>query len=160
MSSAYSEYIDFIEKYRDELLTALENERDKRLALLKSDLTKLEAVISLQQAQTMKLRTMEEKRISLQLTLGADDLTARELLARMAEGEEKNRLDTLVNEITELTESIRGQNVQSLELAQTNLRILESILQKSGFDEEKNIYGPGSGRRSTSTSGKTFEGKI
>lgn len=157
---AYSEYIAFMEKYRDELTEVLKNERAKRMALLESDMARLENVISNQQAHTMKLRSLEDKRIHLQEALSPGAVTAQELLAAMGEGEDKNRLTALVREVIELTESIKEQNRQALDLAQTNLKILETVLPKDGFNQEKNIYGPSGGRRDTGTSGKTFAGEV
>ncbi|NLV86638.1 MAG: flagellar protein FlgN [Clostridiales bacterium] len=157
---AYSEYIAFMEKYRDELTEVEKNERAKRQALLESDMAKLETIISTQQAQTMKLRSLEDKRIQLQEALSPETLTAREFLAGMDEGEDKRRLTALVREITALTESIKEQNKQALELAQTNFKILETVLQKDSFNQEKNVYGPSGGRRDTGTSGKTFAGEV
>ena len=156
---AYSEYIAFMEKYRDELTEVLKNERAKRLALLESDMTRLENVISTQQAQTMKLRSLEDKRIQLQEVFSPGTGSAAELLAAMGEGDDKNQLTALVHEIIQLTDSIKEQNKQAMELAQTNLKILETVLQKDSFNQEKNVYGPSSGRRDSGTSGKTFAGE-
>lgn len=159
MTSKYSEYLSFMEKYRDELKIACDNERGKRQSLLENDMDKLEAVISLQQAQTMKLSALEAKRIQLQSEHISGDATAKEFLASMNDGEDKKCLEALLFEISELVTSIKDQNRLSLELAQTNLKILDRVLQKDGFDGQKNVYGPDSGRKNTYSSGKTFEGK-
>ncbi len=157
--SSYTDYICFMEKYRDELKAALENEQSKRQALLSSSMEELESILSQQQAQTMKLKTMEEKRIKLQAELFPEKATAREVVDSMNNGEEKEYFKAVVSEISLLAEDIKEQNRLSLELANTNLKLLDTILQKSGFDEQKNIYGPDNGRRNKYATGKTFEGK-
>ena len=54
----YSEYYGFLLKYRDELRNVLSNEREKRQSLLDSNMERLEAVLALQQAETMKLHAI------------------------------------------------------------------------------------------------------
>lgn len=158
--SIYTEYIEFMEKYRDELKLALVNEQSKRQALLQSNMDELEVIISQQQAQTMKLKTLEEKRIKLQAEISPEAATASEFAASMTEGEEKNYFKELISEILLLTQDIKEQNRMALELAGTNLKLLDTILQKNGFDEQKNIYGPDNGRRNKFATGKSFEGKV
>ncbi|MEG1166112.1 MAG: hypothetical protein RSD68_06820, partial [Oscillospiraceae bacterium] len=81
MATNLSEYISFLEKYRDELSEVLKNEREKRQSLLNSDMDKLESVLALQQAETMKLRSFESKRIEFQAKLGMKDATAGEIVS-------------------------------------------------------------------------------
>ncbi len=160
MNSQYNEYINFLITYRDELLISLKNEREKRQALLDNDLVRLEAMLQVQQAATMKLRGFETKRIALQSKLGLPDVRARELLSAISDHDAQRSIDGLFTEIADIAEEIREQNKQSLDLAKTNLKILELVLQSGSMDENKNLYGPENGRRNAYSTGNTLEESI
>ena len=80
MDSKYSGYISFLTKYRDELASYLECEGEKRRALLGHDLGRLEAMLKVQQAETMKFRSLEAKRAQLQTELGLSAVSSSQLL--------------------------------------------------------------------------------
>lgn len=144
----YAEYFSFMQKYRDELETSLKNEREKRQALLESNMDRLEAVIAVQQAQTMKLRSLETKRISLQSKLGSEAATASEFISQIADRQTRESFSAVVKEMSQLAEEIKEQNSLALEIAKTNLKLLERIFPSSQFDQSKATYDPKGERRS------------
>ena len=157
MDSRYNEYIVFLKNYRDELASYLEAEREKRLSLLNKDMVRLEAMIKVQQAETMKFRSMESKREKLQSELGLPDLRAEELLSKIEDAEARKSVVAIFAEMTELAEQIREQNGKSLELAEFNLKMLETLRGNGGQDADSGLYSPDSGRRKTSPKGSAFE---
>lgn len=156
----YQEYLAFLGKYRDELASYLKNEGEKRRALLDNDPDRLEAMLKVQQAETMKLRELEAKRTALQSRLGLPDGKAKELLAAVSDTEAKAGMQALFAELAGLAGQIREQSRQSLELAKVNLRVLNLILHGGETDVGVRLYGPGSGRREACSSGASFEETI
>ncbi len=160
MNAQYDEYIAFLIKYRDELTVSLENEREKRLALLGNDVVRLEAMLQVQQAEAMKLRGFEKKRMELQSKLGLPDAKATELISAIEDAEARTSIDRLFAEIAELATNIREQNDQSIELAKNNQKMIDHIL---GGGEEKAksmLYGPENGRKEVFSKGNAFEETI
>ncbi len=160
MNSRYDEYISFLTKYRDELSAYLENEREKRLALLNKNLGRLEEMLKVQQAETMKLRGLEAKRIKLQSDLGLPDVRAKELLASIENIEARRSIEALFADLTDIAEQIREQNKQSLELAESNIKILDLIRRGGETEKESKCYGPESGQRKVYSTGNAFEETI
>jgi len=160
MESQFNEYICFLTKYRDELSAYLENEREKRRALLDNNLGRLEAMLNVQQAETMKFRGLESKRIKLQSKLGLPDVKVKELLALIADMEARTSTEVLFTEIADIADQIREQNRQSLELAKANLKVFNLISQGGEAEVQSKYYGPDSGRRKVYSTGDTFEETI
>ncbi len=160
MDTKYNEYIDFLKKYCDELSSYLGNEREKRLALLSNDFSRLEAMVQAQQAETMKLRGFEQKRVALQSKLGLHDVKAKELLAAIDDKEARALIDGLFTDISRLAESIHEQNKQSLELAKNSQRIIEQVMGGGEAETHNMLYGPENGRRKVFSAGNAFEETI
>ena len=108
----------------------------------------------------MKLRGFETKRIAIQSKLGLPDVRAKELLAAISDHDVQRSIDGLFTEISDIAAEIQEQNKQSLEIAKTNLKILELVLQRGSMDEKKNLYGPENGRRNAYSTGNTIEESI
>lgn len=157
MDSRYNEYICFLTKYRDELSSYLESECEKRRALLGGDLARLEKMLKIQQAVTMKFRGLEAKRSELQTKLGLPDVKAAELLKAIDDTEARASAEALFAEMTDIAEQIREQNMQSLELAETNLKIFDLIRRGGEAEAQSSYYGPESGRRTVYSAGEAFE---
>lgn len=160
MNSQYNDYISLLTTYRDELLAVLNNEREKRRALLDNDIGRIEAMLQVQQAAAMKLRGFEAKRIALQAKLGLPDVRAKELLGAISDQDAQKSIDALFAEIADIAGEVREQNKKSLELASTNLKILDLILQGGGVDENNSLYGPENSRRTAYSAGNTLEETI
>lgn len=141
MKAELGEFISFLEKYRDELVVALDNEREKRQALISNDIDRLEALIQAQQAETMKLKNFENKRLALQTKLGLGNCKAKDIVAAAGDKETKEKLETLLDEIVSLVGRIKQQNKMAIELANTNLRVIDKIMRPADT-EARNVYGP------------------
>ena len=131
MTTEYNDFISFLEKYRDELIVALAAEREKRQALICSDIERLETMLQVQQAETMKLKSFEEKRVDMQANLGFDNFKAKEIIAAVNDEEASIKLGYLFLEIVNFINKIKQQNKVAIELANTNIRILDKMMQPS-----------------------------
>ena len=160
MKTEYKEYIAFLEKYRDELNTALLNEREKRLALLNSDFERLEAMLQVQQAETMKLKSFESKREQFQEKLGFENRTAKEIVSSISDTEAKSTLGNLFLEIVEIVSRIKEQNQMSLELANTNLKLLDRVFNNTEHSNQNGLYGPDNSKQNTFSKGSSFKEMI
>ena len=156
-NSRYKEYISFLMKYRDELSVYLENESEKRRALLDNRLDRLETMLKIQQAETMKFRGMEAKRTKLQSGLGLPDVKAKELLASIDDSEARSIIEVLYSEIADTASRIHEQNKQSLELAKVNLKVFDLITRGEVSEAQSKFYGPDSGSRKAYSTGDAFE---
>lgn len=157
VTKEYSDYISFLEKYRDELVLVLSNEREKHQALMDSDIERLEAMLQFQQAETMKLKSFEHKRLSMQEDMGFKDCGAKEIIEAVGGGEPGNRLRELFDQMSDLAVRIKHQNALAIERANENLRMLDTILKSSDFDTGNNVYGPESGRSPKYSKESAFE---
>lgn len=150
-------FADFLEKFRDELKTALANESEKRRALAGGDPKRLEAMLQLQQAETMKLQNLEQKRLSLQKELGYDGLTARELAAAVKEQSAGPRIAGLLDEISSLVTDLKEQNARAIELANGSLKIMEQAVASAGIDPQHGLYTPETAKGGTYSKDISFE---
>ena len=157
VTKEYSEYISFLEKYKDELVVALSNEREKYQALIDNDVERLEGMLQLQQAETMKLKSFEHKRLTMQEDLGFKDYKAKEIIAAIGDKETGDRLRELFGQISSLAGRIKQQNSMAIERANENLRMLDAIIQSADFDTNNNVYGPESGKSPKCSKEPTFE---
>lgn len=151
------EFISFLGKYRDELKTALENESEKRRALMGGDPKKLASMLQLQQAETMKLQNLEQKRLDGQKQLGYEGYTAQQLIEAVQDETQKKRLAAVLGEITELAVGLQEQNRLSLELASTNLKMMERVAVSAGIDTQHGLYSPETAKGGTYSKDSSFE---
>jgi hypothetical protein len=155
MTTEYNDFISFLEKYRDELIVALSAEHEKRQALICSDIEKLESMLRVQQAETMKLKSFEEKRVEMQAKLGFGSFRAKEIIAAVDDEEVSRILGKLFLEIVESINKIKQQNKVAIELANTNIRILDKIM-KAPRPPIQNIVFPLERDRDKRLSGKSM----
>lgn len=151
------EFITFLGRYRDELKTALENESEKRHALMGGDPKKLEAMLQLQQAETMKLQNLEQKRLDTQKQLGYEGFTAQQLMEAVQDEAQEKRLAAVLGEITELAVGLQEQNRLSIELANANLKLMEQVAISAGIDTQHGIYSPETAKGGTYSKDSSFE---
>lgn len=151
------EFIAFLGRYRDELKTALSNESEKRRALMSGDPKKLESMLQLQQAETMKLQNMESRRLEKQKQLGYAGLTAQQLIATVSDGKQKEKLAAVLDEITQLALALKEQNSRSIELANTSLKMMEQVAVSAGIDAQHGLYSPETAKGGTYSKDPSFE---
>ena len=135
----------------------LDFETEKRRALLDSDMNNLSAVLQSQQATMMKLENLEKKRISAQEKAGFSDMKAEEIIEKIADEKEKQSFTSTVNELRTLVEEIQRLNKISIDIAKSNLKIANTILQQQSSDEAGVYTSTGSNAKWSSSS---FEEKI
>lgn len=140
--ASVDELIVLLGKYRDELRTALDNESEKRRALISGEPEKLEAMLQLQQAETMQIQNFEKKRLEMQEALGFRGLKAKQLAEAVSDERQRQQLSAVLDEIAGLVGNIREQNQQALELAKGNLKIIEKAVTSAGIDPQHGLYSP------------------
>ena len=155
---------DNIKKYKTvledcivECRKMLDFETEKRRALLDSDMNNLSAVLQSQQATMMKLENLEKKRIAAQEKAGFSDMKAEEIIGKITDEKEKQSFTSTVNELRTLVEEIQRLNKISIDIAKSNLKIANTILQQQSSDEAGVYTSTGSNAKWSSSS---FEEKI
>ena len=135
----------------------LDFETEKRRALLDSDMNNLSAVLQSQQATMMKLENLEKKRIAAQEKAGFSDMKAEEIIEKITDEKEKQSFTLILNELRTLVEEIQRLNRISIDIAKSNLKIANTILQQQPEDETGVYTSTGSNAKWSSSS---FEEKI
>lgn len=157
MQDNVKKYKAVLEECLVECKKMLDFETEKRRALLDSDMNNLSAVLQSQQATMMKLENLEKKRISAQEKAGFSDMKAEEIIEKIIDEKEKQSFTSTVNELRTLVEEIQKLNKISIDIAKSNLKIANTILQQQP-NETTGVYtSTGSNAKWSSSS---FEEKI
>lgn len=157
MQENVKKYKAVLEECLVECKKMLDFETEKRRALLDSDMNNLSAVLQSQQATMMKLENLEKKRISAQEKAGFSDMKAEEIIEKITDEKEKQSFTSTVNELRTLVEEIQKLNKISIDIAKSNLKIANTILQQQP-NETTGVYtSTGSNAKWSSSS---FEEKI
>ena len=157
MQDNVKKYKAVLEECLVECKKMLDFETEKRRALLDSDMNNLSGVLQSQQATMMKLENLEKKRISAQEKAGFSDMKAEEIIEKIADEKEKKSFTSTINELRTLVEEIQKLNKISIDIAKSNLKIANTILQQQP-NETTGVYtSTGSNAKWSSSS---FEEKI
>ncbi|MBE6815404.1 MAG: flagellar protein FlgN [Ruminococcaceae bacterium] len=157
MQDNVKKYKAVLEECLVECKKMLDFETEKRRALLDSDMNNLSGVLQSQQATMMKLENLEKKRISAQEKAGFSDMKAEEIIEKIADEKEKKSFTSTINELRTLVEEIQKLNKISIDIAKSNLKIANTILQQQP-NESTGVYtSTGSNAKWSSSS---FEEKI
>lgn len=135
----------------------LDFETEKRRALLDSDISNLGSVLQSQQATMMKLENLEKKRIAAQEKAGFSEMRAYEIIEKITDEAEKQSFTLTVNELRTVVEEIQKLNKISIDIAKSNLKIANTILQQQSTDDTGVYTSTGSNAKWASSS---FEEKI
>ena len=135
----------------------LDFETEKRRALLDSDISNLGSVLQSQQATIMKLENLEKKRIAAQEKAGFNEMRAEEIIEKITDENEKQSFTLTVNELRTIVEEIQRLNKISIDIAKSNLKIANTILQQQPSDDTGVYTSTGSNAKWASSS---FEEKI
>ena len=157
MQDNVKKYKAVLEECLVECKKMLEFETEKRRALLDSDMNNLSAVLQSQQATMMKLENLEKKRIAAQEKAGFGDMKAEEIIEKITNEKEKQSFTLTINELRTLVEEIQRLNKISIDIAKSNLKIANTILQQQSSDEAGVYTSTGSNAKWSSSS---FEEKI
>lgn len=120
-------YIEMTEKCAQCCRELLDQEQEKRQALLGSDDKRLGAVLQAQQAAVMKLDGLEKRRIAAQSAAGFASKNAEEVLAGLPEGAEKERLGKLFDEMRRTARELKELNKTALNIARESLYLIEAV---------------------------------
>ena len=157
MQDNVKKYKAVLEECLVECKKMLDFETEKRRALLDSDMNNLSTVLQSQQATIMKLESLEKKRISAQEKAGFSDMKAEDIIEKITEEKEKQSFILILNELRTLVEEIQRLNRISIDIAKSNLKIANTILQQQPEDETGVYTSTGSNAKWSSSS---FEEKI
>ena len=157
MQDNVKKYKAVLEECLVECKKMLEFETEKRRALLDSDLNNLGSVLQSQQAVMMKLENLEKKRITAQEKAGFNDMKAEEIIEKIIDEKEKKVFAITINELRAVVEEIQELNRISIDIAKSNLKIANTILQQQPADETGVYTSTGSNAKWSSSS---FEEKI
>lgn len=135
----------------------LDFETEKRRALLDSDISNLGSVLQSQQATMMKLENLEKKRIAAQEKAGFSEMRADEIIEKITDEAEKQSFTLTINELRTVVEEIQKLNKISIDIAKSNLKIANTILQQQSTDDTGVYTSTGSNAKWASSS---FEEKI
>lgn len=158
MQENVKEYKAVLEECLAECKKMLDFEAQKRKALLDSDVNNLTVVLQSQQATIMKLENIEKKRVAAQEKAGFGEKKADELIAEIEDAEQKKEFTSVVNELRGIVEEIQRLNKISIDIAKSNLKMSNVILQQQQA-ESTGVY-TSSGENVNWTPGSSFEEKI
>ena len=130
----FNEFYDFMTEYTDFLEETAEKEKDKLSALLSDDLRRIEHCLNEHQSTVKKTELFEKEREKLQKNLGIGGLTLKEIIARCSDPEEKDLLNKLYIRFKAAIDNVKHANKTSLQVAQTNLKILEEAMPSAVTD--------------------------
>lgn len=157
MQENVKKYKAVLEECLVECKKMLDFETEKRRALLDSDMSNLSVVLQSQQATMMKLENLEKKRISAQEKAGFGDMKAEEIIEKITDEKEKQSFTSTINELRTLVEEIQKLNKISIDIAKSNLKIANTILQQQP-NETTGVYTSNGSNAKWSSS--SFEEKI
>ena len=135
-------------RQRDALESLLGLSSQERLAIISNDMGKLEEIVSLEFKELSKLGAIEKKRIALhpaiarELGLSEQDVSVS-AIARNAQPDERETIQKLQTELTELIASHTKLNMENRELIKTHMEYSEAILDLLVDSEDplNNFYG-------------------
>ncbi len=113
------EYTEFFEE------TAAK-EREKMCALLSDDLARIEKCLNEHQSTVKRTELYEKEREKLQERLGLGGKSFRQIIA-MTDGEQHDRLRQLYTRFKIAVDNVSHSNKTSLQIAENNMRVIESF---------------------------------
>ena len=158
MQENIKEYKVVLEECLAECKKMLDFEAQKRKALIDSDMNNLGSILQYQQATMMKLENIEKKRVAAQEKAGFGEMKADEIIEGIKDSEQKKEFTTTVNELRTIVEEIQRLNKISIDIAKSNLKIANTILQQQQA-EDTGVYNS-AGKNAKWAPGSSFEGKI
>ena len=145
MTQPMHEYAQYLIKYVDQCKVLLSHEQVKRQALLSNDIDGLEKLLQSQQADNMKLKNMEQRRMELQAAAGFSGQTAEEIISSLGNSEEGQIFASILTELKNTVHEISELNTISMKIADSNLKMFDKLLHRE--QEGGSVtYSPGTNR--------------
>lgn len=113
------EYTEFFEE------TAIK-EREKMSALLSDDLSRIEKCLNDHQSTLKRTEYYETEREKFQEEIGLGGKSFRQIIG-MTDGEENEQLKKLYNRFKVAVNNVSHSNKTSLQIAETNMRVIEHL---------------------------------
>lgn len=122
----FDKFYSFMLEYTEFFEETAAKEREKMCALLSDDLSRIEKCLNEHQSTLKKTEIFEARREKLQEEIGLGGKSFRQIIA-MTDGEEHERLRKLYNRFKIAVDNVSHSNKTSLQIAETNMRIIESL---------------------------------
>ena len=119
-NQALDEYIALIKEYTIFLEKMLMDEKERFAALSSRELPRIEHSIAVTQANTKQIENFEAKRLGMQVVIGFEGASFRELLAGLPP-EQAAELQPLFTRFGNMVEEIRFRNDKSMAIARDNM---------------------------------------
>lgn len=133
MSNAYTEYLGLLEGLSHQLAELCETARQKTTAVRHDDLMALDQVLNREQALTLSLRGLEQKRLKLLADMGLGDVPLRELAAQYP-AELRLRARQTVEELQRQYQMYQSAAEVARNTLELNLHEIEKLLADSGAE--------------------------
>lgn len=160
MSNGMKSYLVSLHKTIDQCSLMVDLEQQKRQALLSNNINLLENMLQSQQAEMMKLESLEKQRVSMQEAAGFGEMTGSEILAKLAEGPEKEEFSRAFSELKNTAEELKNFNKQALDIAKESLKMYSRLTPGIETPEKNLVYKADHRTGAKWGSGSTFEEKI
>lgn len=157
MTKELQEYLQSVQVCLTQCEDMLEKEQEKRRALLGRDMTTLEKVMGDQQANMMQLERIERQRLQAQKKAGYGELSAREVLEKIPEGEDRVQAEALFSKLRGTAMQLQALNQEAMDIAQNELQFYEQYGAIERRNTQSPTYRPGQNKR---TDWSSFEQKI
>lgn len=122
----YEEFYNFMLEYTEFFEETAAKEREKMSALLSDDLKRIEKCLNEHQSIIKKAERFEQDRQKLLNKIGFSGKSFRQIIA-MAEGEDREQLKKLYERFKIAVDNVSHSNKTALQIAETNMKILENI---------------------------------
>lgn len=122
----FDEFYSFMLEYTEFFEETAVKEREKMCALLSDDLSRIEKCLNEHQTTLKKTELFEERREKLQEKIGLAGKSFRQIIA-MTDGDEHESLRKLYNRFKVAVDNVSHSNKTSLQIAETNMRIIENL---------------------------------
>ncbi|MEA5010189.1 MAG: flagellar export chaperone FlgN [Angelakisella sp.] len=133
----FQDFISFMQDYTAFYEGLVDSQKDKLKAMLSHNLKKIDQSVCAQQADAMKIESMESKRASLQQDAGFDGKTLQEIIS-LVPGAEAEMLRELAKRINQAVAEIRYYNDKSIDVVKTNIQAVNGAAEKlQGYTAKK-----------------------
>ena len=129
MNEQQAKMKQFLEEYLKTFEAILKDEQEKLRNFVSFDLEKINASISKQQANEMRISNIEKKRIDVQRQLGYANMTFKQIIDTY---EEKSEMNDLYDKINHVVNEVRFYNQKAMDIAKGQLNLYEIVKDEAG----------------------------
>lgn len=159
MTETMQSYMQATEKVLAQLKTMAAAEQEKRQALLRHELERLESLLQEQQAMAMKLDGLEKRRYAAQAAAGFAGMTGDQIVERVGPAE-RPAVSALFAQLRGAAAELRELNQVSMDIADAELRLMERAARPSEREAAHGLYRPDGSKDGPRAAGLTFEEKV